>query len=106
MATAAVRMLGEDRADAANSYGPSIEDRRKVVLHSAGKHRGTVHQSKSSLVTTPPRGFQLGSVKFGVRVAAQAFGRDRVRHIKNALENNPLGWNDNRHLTNHRPAAW
>jgi hypothetical protein len=32
---------------------------------------------------------------------AQAFGRDVGRRLKNALENDSLGWNDSRHSTNY-----
>ena len=34
-----------------------------------------------------------------VRVAAQAFRRDRVRRVQDALEDDAFGWNDRYHLT-------
>jgi hypothetical protein len=104
MATVAVRGLAEDGADSANAHRPLIEDRR-VVLRGAGKHVGTLHQRNPSLVMAPPRGLHLRSAKFAVCLEAEAFRRDRVRRLKNGLENDSLGWNDSRHLTHHRPAA-
>jgi hypothetical protein len=62
------------------------------------------HQRKSPPVMATARGLHQGSAKFCVRLAAQAFGRDRVRRLENALENDSFGWNDSRHLTNYRPA--
>src|SRR5690349_10566705 len=59
-------------------------------------------QRKSSLATASPCGPHLGSVILPVRVAAQAFRRDRMCGIENALEDGALGVDDNRH----RQTTW
>jgi hypothetical protein len=82
-----------------------IEDRRKVVLRGAGKHVGSIHQRKSPLVTAAPRSLHLRSIKSGVGLAAQAFGRNQVRRVQDALENDAVGWNDRHHLTDYRPGS-
>ena len=103
MTIGARRRLGEHLSDSAHAHRPLIEDRRKVALRGARKHVATIHQRKSSPVKATPRGLLLGSVKFGVRLPAQAFGRDRLCRVKNALENDSFGWNDSRHLTDYGP---
>ena len=57
-----------------------------------------IHYSKSSLMLAPPRGLHRGGVELGVGLAAQAFGRDGIRGLENALEDGPFGWNDKRHV--------
>jgi hypothetical protein len=98
MATVAVRRSAEDRPDSANAHWPLIEDRGKIVQGSAGNRVVTLHQRESSLVTAPPCGLHPGGVKLAVCLAAQAFGRDRMCCLKDALENSPLGWDDNCHF--------
>jgi hypothetical protein len=98
MATIVVRGLAEDGADSTDAHEPLIKDRRKVVLRGTGKDVGTVHQRESALMSAPPRGLCLGRVERGVCLAGQAFGLDRMCGLKNALENSPLGWDDNCHV--------
>ena len=100
-AAGAVRGRRENRADSAHAHRRLLENRRKVVLRGARKHVGAIHQRKSWSVMATPRSLGLGSVKFYVRLVAQAFGRDVGRRLKNALENDSLGWNDSRHSTNY-----
>jgi hypothetical protein len=76
--TVAVRGLAEDGTDSADTHSLLIEHCGKLVLHGAGKQVVTLHQGKPSLVMSPPCGPQLCRVKLAVRVATQAFGRDRM----------------------------
>jgi hypothetical protein len=96
MASAAGCLLTENRADSAHAHPPLIEDRRKVVLCSAGEHVAAIHQRESSPMTTSPDGSRLGSVKSAVGVPAQAAVRRRVRRVQDALENGTFSWNDRR----------
>ena len=98
MASVAVRGLAEDCADSTNAHRLLIQDRRNVVLRSGGKHGGTIHERKSSPMAAPPGRLHLGSVTSCVRLPAQAFRRDSVLRLKNALENDPFRWNHSRHL--------
>ena len=91
MAAGAVCGRRENRADSERAHRPLLENRRKVVLRGARKHVVTVHQRKSSLMMATPRGLHLGSVKFCVRLAAQASecdsgdaSRTRLRMIPSA----------------------
>ena len=64
----------------------------------ARKNVGTIDQRKSSLMAVAPRGLHLRSIKSRVGLAAQTFRRDQVHRLSNALENDPFGWNDSRHV--------
>ena len=98
MATIGVRGLADERANCAHAQPPLIDDCCKIVLRGAGQHIATLHQRKPSLVTPPPRSLPLGGVPLRECVAAQPFGRDGMCPVKNALENVPLGLDDDRHV--------
>src|SRR5688500_8136051 len=89
----------EDLADSAHAHRPFIKDAGKCIVRGAREHVGPIHQRKSSSVIATPRGLHLGSGEFRVSLAAQAFGQDSVCRLKNAFENDSLGWNDSRHPT-------
>ena len=62
------------------AYTPATErvDVHEVDLFVGDRFVVTVHQRKSPLMTAPPCGPHLRSIKPAVRVAAQALGQDRM----------------------------
>jgi hypothetical protein len=95
---AAVRGFGEDRTDTAKAYGPLIQNSCEVVLNGAGEHLATVHQGNSSLMVAPPDSLHLGGVKSAECLPTQAFVPGAVGRLENAVENDPFGGNNRRHM--------
>jgi hypothetical protein len=46
-----------------------------------------------------PGGLQQRSVKFRVGLATQPLGRDQGQCLSNTIRDDPIRWDDNRHLT-------